>query len=351
MWNGTEATDPDNGGSSLVNAAELVLPCLDAVGARTVIEVGAGGGGLTRELVAWTGARGGRVTAIDPSPADSLLELAEREAGLDLVTQTSHEALGVLPSADALILDGDHNYFTLAGELELIAKRCGDGGFPLLVLHDIGWPHARRDTYYAPERIPPGHRQPLTENASLDPVEPGIAEGGLPFKWAASREGGPRNGVLTAIEDFVAGRDGLDFARIPLFFGIGVIWDRAAVGADEVALRLAPWRENPLLERVEEHRVAHLVALCKTLRAFSDLQGINAHKEQLLRTMLDSSAFAAAERLSRLKQRGYPMFSREQIREALGEEADEPRPHPPESPQSESAITPRMSPPAAGEAS
>jgi hypothetical protein len=349
MWDGTDATHPDNGGSSLVNAAELVLPCLEAVGARTVIEVGAGGGGLTRELVAWASPRGGRVTAIDPAPADSLLELAEGEADLDLVTQTSHEALRTLPHADAVILDGDHNYFTLAGELALIAD--GGGKLPLLVLHDIGWPHARRDTYYAPERIPAERRQPLTENASLDPLEPGVASGGLPFKWAATREGGPRNGVLTAIEDFMDGREELDFAAIPLFFGIGVIWDRGSPGADDVARLVAPWRSNEMLKRVEEHRVAHLVALCKTLRALSDLQGISAHQEDLLRRMLDSSAFAIGERVSRLKQRGHPMFSRDQVREALYEGAREPEPEPTDEGPQAGAVRGPISPPAAGEAS
>lgn len=319
MWNSSQATDPDNGGSSLVNAAELVLPCLEAVDARSVIEVGAGGGGLTRELLEWAAGRNGKVTAIDPTPGEALLELAEQNSALELVTQTSHEALPSLPRADALVLDGDHNHFTLSRELELAANKAGDRHLPLLVLHDIGWPHARRDTYYAPERIPAEHRQPLAENASLDPADPGIAAGGIPFKWAAAREGGPNNGVLTAIEEFVAGHEQLDFAQIPLFWGIGVIWDRRAPGASAVAEVLAPWRDNPLLQRVEDHRVAHLVALCRTMRELSDLEGVSAHQQELLRRMLDSSAFATGERLSRLKQRGNPMFSRDQIREALGE--------------------------------
>ena len=36
--------------------------------------------------------------------------------------------------------------------------------------------------------------------------------------------------------------------------------------------------------------------------------------------MLDSRAFAVAERLSRLRQGGRPVFSREQIRRALGDQ-------------------------------
>ena len=73
---------------------------------------------------------------------------------------------------------------------------------PLLMFHDVGWPHARRDTYCAPERIPEEHRQPLAHDIALVPWEPGVAAGGLPFEWAAEREGGPRNGILHRARGF-----------------------------------------------------------------------------------------------------------------------------------------------------
>ena len=41
-----------------------------------------------------------------------------------------------------MILDGDHNYHTLSGELAAIAERAEGSGMPLLLIHDIGWPHA-----------------------------------------------------------------------------------------------------------------------------------------------------------------------------------------------------------------
>ena len=352
MWSASHATDPDNGGSSLLNAAEVVIPCLEASGATSVIEVGAGSGGLTRELLDWAAGHGATVTAIDPSPTDGLLELAGHEPELELVQKTSHEALPELPQADAFVLDGDHNYYTLSRELELISERAGAEPLPLLVLHDVGWPHARRDTYYAPDRIPEEHRQVYAENVSLDPAVSGIAPGGIPFRWAALKEGGPGNGILTAIEDFIEGRDELEFAKVPVFWGVGVIWDRRAPGADALATTIAPWRENTLLQRLEEHRISHLVELCQTMRELSDLEGVNAQQQALLRRMLDSSAFAWAERLSRLKQRGNPMFTREQVQVALGEI---PPPPPPPAAEGRTPGAERLSPPiprsATGEAS
>ena len=40
----------------------------------------------------------------------------------------------------------------------------------------------------------------------------------------ALEEGGERNGVLTAVEDFLAGRDDLELRRIPAIFGVGVVF-------------------------------------------------------------------------------------------------------------------------------
>jgi hypothetical protein len=195
---------------------------------------------------------------------------------------------------------------------------------PLIVVHDVGWPHARRDTYYAPERIPAAHRQPLVENASLDPTEPGVADAGIPFRWAAEREGGPANGVLTAIEDFLADHGEHAYATVPLFWGIGVIWPADAPYAASLETTLRPWADNPTLARVESHRVAHLVGLCRTLSELSDLRGVSAEQEliigaqtELLRRMLVSSAFGLAARLSSLRQGGKPLFSRAQVEAVL----------------------------------
>ena len=57
------------------------------------------------------------------------------------------------------------------------------------------------------------------------------------FAWA-QHEGGPRNGVLTAIEDFLeekhhSGRE-LGFAEIPAVFGLGILFDLDAEWSERV---------------------------------------------------------------------------------------------------------------------
>src|SRR5262245_11308795 len=149
-----DATDPDRTGASLRNLADVIFPCLDAAGSRSVLEVGASHGDFTGALLDWAKGNGASIAAVDPAPAPELLALAERHPELDLVRKTSHEALRDASRHDAIIVDGDHNYYTVSEDLRLIAQAAAGGPIPLVMLHDLGWPHGRRDSYYSPDRIP-----------------------------------------------------------------------------------------------------------------------------------------------------------------------------------------------------
>ncbi len=161
-------------------------------------------------------------------------------------------------------------------------------------------------------------RQALVRDTRLQPGVSGVAEIGLPFECAAAREGGERNGVLTAIEDFLGAHDGIRLAIVPAFFGLGVVWRLNAPWSQAVAGVVDPLDRNPLLAAMERNRVAHLVS------SFSRAQELAAERAQaaklrgLLARMLDSRAFSAAEVISRVRQRGAPVVSRAEIRDALG---------------------------------
>jgi hypothetical protein len=312
-------------GASLVSNAELVIACLDAAEPSSVVEVGAYAGDLTALLLEWAAESGARVSAIDPAPKKKLEELAATHGNLELVRATSIEALRQLPRPDAAIIDGDHNYYTVSQELRLIAERAEEGPLPLLLFHDVCWPHARRDSYYTPEHIPEGGRQPMVKGAGLFPGEPGVRPGGLPYNWAAAREGGRRNGVLTAIEDFIDEREGLVLGVVPAFFGFGVVWHRGAPYADALADLLAPYDRNPLLERLEANRSLHLASSHYHLTELNALRARVAKQEALLRRMLESSAFSLAERLSKLRLRvgigvNQAALSKEDVRRALDDQ-------------------------------
>jgi hypothetical protein len=312
-WTATHSLDSFD--CTLANLREVVFACLEAAGARSVAEIGAEHGLFTSELLAWSESNGGgSIAAIDPAPRKRLQELAERHTELELIVETSHDALPRLDLPDAVILDGDHNYFTVHEELLAIDRKADGRPLPLVLLHDIGWPLGRRDTYHDPNRIPAEHRRPFSQDGFLVPGDPGLAERGLYYERIAAEEGGPGNGVLTAVEDFVAERPHLRLAIAAPFFGLGVLWDERAEWASGVAATVAPWDRNPLLERMESKRVFHLVA------EFGNLQRVDAlrtadyvHRYRLigrLLPLLGSRAFALAEWISTIKQGGQPNVSR-----------------------------------------
>jgi len=297
------ASDPGQWGASLINNAEVMVTCLGIAGARSVVEVGAYAGDLTRFLLDWALAAGAQVWAIDPSPQDELVCLSEQRPELELYRATSHEALREMPRADAYVIDGDHNYYTVSEELRLIAERDRAAAPPLLMFHDVGWPHARRDDYFAPELVPAEYRQLTTEGGGLFPGLSDPHPGGLPYKWPAAQEGGPRNGVLTAVEDFVAADPKLNLAVVPSFFGFGVVWHQDAPYAERLEEALAPLDRNPTIARLEANRVFHLASVHHQLMEVAAANERIGRQEAVLRRLLASSAFRLAESLSRLRHR------------------------------------------------
>jgi hypothetical protein len=311
------ATDPGRWGHSLGNLAELWLPVLDAAGPESVVEVGAYAGDVTGILLDWAKPRGAHIHSIDPDPQPALIRMAKEHPELDLIRKPSLDALPELAPAQAVIVDGDHNYYTVGQELALIAK--WGGQLPLIVCHDVAWPHGRRDVYYDPERIPAEHRRPMSDGGFLFPGVAGLHDGGLPYRSVAPEEGGAANGVLTAIEDFAAGHDGVGLAIVPAFFGLAVLWPAAAQWAERVQTLLEPWSSSAMLERLEGNRVLHLAAREREAARAAWCQEQSASKDVFLRKLLQSKTFSLAIWLSRLRQGGEPAFSKDEVRELLGE--------------------------------
>jgi hypothetical protein len=241
---------------SLSEHRDLIFALFSAAQPARVVEIGSEAGGMTREMCRWASSEEGRsFTAVEPFPVAEVRSLAAAVDPFTLVEGRSPEALSGLPPADAYLIDGDHNYWTVSRELEAVY---GDGRAPLAVLHDVGWPCARRDQYYAVDALPP---EAVHAHSYSRGRAPGVSElvergfgGGGSFA-VACEEGGPANGVLTAVEDFLSSRPELSYAHVPAVFGLGVIWSSSAPYAADAARVLAPWDRNPLLERLEENRL------------------------------------------------------------------------------------------------
>lgn len=263
---------------SLADLRELLFAAFEAVGARSVVEVGSEGGLFTRELARWLSERGGRLACVEPAPTDAVREIANAFARVELIEGRSPEALDATAPADVYLFDGDHNYVTVRAELDVLDARCFRGARQALaILHDVAWPWARRDQYYAPDALPADAVHPHSFDRGVTVGDEGTVDGGFRGMGAyavALHEGGPRNGVLTAVEDFLADRDDLVFARIPILFGLGFLYPRGAPWADALTALLGPFTEHPVLARLEENRVAlylRVLALQDEVAAERDL--------------------------------------------------------------------------------
>lgn len=244
---------------SMSEFAGILLPALEIAGARHVVEVGAEHGTMTRLLLDHVETQEGTLTSIDTDPPPHAEALFQGRPCGRLVRSPSLDVLPAL-AADAYLVDGDHNYFTVLHESRHIWEQSRRHGRPFLVFyHDVGWPCARRDLYYAPERIPERFRHPHSWDHGVTLDEPGVVPGGFrgEGRWAAAlREGGPGNGVLTAIEDFVLGKEEhLLWAMIPAVFGLGILFESRAPWTEAMRAHLLPYHENPLLARLERNRL------------------------------------------------------------------------------------------------
>jgi hypothetical protein len=206
----------------------VIAPVLAAADARRVVEIGALRGDNTRQIIDQLGP-GSVLHVIDPVPGFDPSAHEREFPGRYVFHQAlSLDVLGDLAPMDAALVDGDHNWHTVYHELGLLRQVARDAGAPLpvLVLHDVGWPYGRRDLYYDPATIPPEHRHPH-QRAGMRPGRRELlpdGEGMSSGLWNAEREGGPRNGVMTALEDFVAEHDRrVRTVVLPLYFGLAIV--------------------------------------------------------------------------------------------------------------------------------
>jgi hypothetical protein len=185
----------------------VVKPIVTSVRPEIIVEIGAEAGGHTQELVRWAREHEAVVHVIDPRPGSAVRALQRDHPDICFVNEAlSLEALPLIEDPDVVLIDGDHNWYTVHEELKLIERRCER--WPVTLLHDISWPWGRRDLYYAPETVPEEWRQPHATGGVVRGQSVLSADGGFGGRRAkATREGGPRNGVLTAVEDFMRTSD------------------------------------------------------------------------------------------------------------------------------------------------
>jgi cephalosporin hydroxylase len=205
----------------------VVAPLISASGARRIVEIGALRGETTSLMLEGL-APDSELHVIDPLPEFDPDEHARRFPGRYVFHRDlSLNVLDRCGAFDVALIDGDHNWYTVYNELRVLrdAARAAAEPLPLLILHDVGWPYGRRDLYYEPSQIPEEYRQPYLRKGMKRGHSELLRGGGMNAELCnAVHEGGPRNGVMTAVDDFMAEHDRpLRSVVLPIYFGLAIV--------------------------------------------------------------------------------------------------------------------------------
>jgi hypothetical protein len=269
----------------------------------TVVEVGVESGqvsGMYVELGA------SKVFCVDPLPSEDLRRRLAAEPALELVEKPSPGVLEELPVADLYVVDGDHNYATVRGEVDWIIQNAPDA---VIVLHDVLWPCSRRDLYYQPSFLDQRDIHPASADGPTvwhDDLTPAGFVGAGAFT-SALRAGGERNGVLTAVEDAMQGApDEWRLEIVPAVFGLGVLV-RGSGSATPLMDELRRYTGSRLLETLEANRLAlytrvlqlQVEAAAHVVDADAMAETINRQQQQIRQLTEQVAALQRAEPVDR----------------------------------------------------
>lgn len=261
----------------------VIRPVFEALRPKEIVEIGASDGKNTRNLLEYCRENGAALHTIDPQPLFDV-PAWQKEYGdrLKVHQCLSLNALPLIDRFDVVLIDGDHNWYTVLNELRLIEQRAEESGepFPLVLLHDTGWPYARRDLYYNPETIPTASRKPYKKEGIRLNTPELQGSGGLNAHLNNSiYENNLQNGVLTAVEDFIKeSRQVLELMLIPGLSGFGILvasdlrQRNRELDTVLASLVIPPYIRDHV-ESLEKHRILTEISLADTRTALRKKEG------------------------------------------------------------------------------
>ena len=252
----------------------IVRPLLEIIRAKKIIEIGSENGEHSVKLARWAQQNSALLAVIDPLPLFDVAEFEKTYSGhAEIHITRSLDILRDLLPADVVLIDGDHNWYTVYHECKILFGNGEhlDGNAPIVLCHDIGWPFGRRDAYYNLEDIPEHMRQP----ANSREIHPSLKTSGdkeaLVTYPHAECEGGARNGVRTALDDALAPlRDKLRIVWVEMFNGLAIIVPNSRLAGN---IELANF-----LDQFEASRtIKSLIALLEKDRIIHSLRSAKLH--------------------------------------------------------------------------
>ena len=276
----------------------VIAPLVRIAHARRIVEIGALRGETTIRMLEDLGPDA-EIHVIDPVPQ---FDPTEHEARFPGQYHFHRDlSLNVLPTAGAFdfaLIDGDHNWYTVYHECSLLrdASRRADRHLPLMVLHDVCWPYGRRDLYYDPSNVPEDQQQPWDTRGMTPGRTTLLKRGGMNTSLAnAIEEGGPRNGVRTGLDDFVAEHDKpIRQVILPIYYGLAIVAEEAYLDDHPAVREMLDRLESitglqELLELSEAIRLDEVVFSHNIGRMNDDRldRAVGRHLDLLRATLLD----------------------------------------------------------------
>ena len=150
----------------------------------------------------------------------------------ECISENPIDALQKLENYDAIFIDDDSNWYTLFNELNIIAKTNKE--FPIVFICNNNFPNKRRDSYSNPNIIPDNFRQKYCKEL---PVyfnnEKIIINDGF---FHACEENTPKNGVLTAIEDFLNENSHVGIIKINCIKEISILYPKLQINDKRISI-------------------------------------------------------------------------------------------------------------------
>ena len=138
-------------------------------------------------------------------------ETADESLNSDILTE-----LKSLNNYDAIFLNDDANWYTIYNELNIIKDNNNE--FPLVFICNNIFPYQRRDSYQNPDMIPNEFLNDFSDKLTFNDIS--ISDG----LFYSIDENTPKNGVLTAIEDFLSENHLVGSADIKFINGITILY-------------------------------------------------------------------------------------------------------------------------------
>ena len=150
----------------------------------------------------------------------SYVSICSEKSFDDEFHENSLNVLPTLDSYDAIFLNDDPNWFTVFNELNIIKEH---GDFPLVFICNNIFPHKWRDSYIKPDIIPNEFQNKYSKSFYLGNVC--ISD----EYYHAIDENTPKNGVSTAINDFLGQNKNIKIMDFVLLNGIVVLYEQNSI--------------------------------------------------------------------------------------------------------------------------